>query len=151
MTALVRIAALASAGDDGVGGQAASLDDGGVDDGAELFRSERVTVVEEAAFAVDLADLESLDALGQPDFGHHQGGADFLYFGGALDLALGKEGTVPGLDLDLELAQFSSEAKWKAVRDDRLANSVTAKQQTNDLRQPDFLGAALAQLFLKLA
>lgn len=40
VSALVGVAALAAAGDDGVGGVAARLEDGGIDDGAESFGGE---------------------------------------------------------------------------------------------------------------
>ena len=69
-------------------GQAAGLENGGVHDAAEFFGGQRRAMIEEFAVAAGLGGFEGLDALGQADLGHHEGGADFFDFVGALEFAL---------------------------------------------------------------
>ena len=114
---LMRIAALPSAGHDGVGGQPAGLEDGGVDNRPQLFRSERIAVVNQTAFSVRFARTQSLDAFCQADFSHHQGGADFFHFLGRLDCAFGEKQAAPGLHADFHLLQFARQPKREKMRD----------------------------------
>src|SRR5436190_13081252 len=51
----VRITALAPAGHNGMGGLAAGLDDGGLDDGPKLLGGEWIIAIDQPAFAIDLA------------------------------------------------------------------------------------------------
>ncbi len=81
VAALVRIAALEAAGDDGVGGRASGVKHGGVHLGAKALGGEgSIAPLEEAAL-VRLARLKHIDAAAQAGLGHAQSGGergDFL-------------------------------------------------------------------------
>src|ERR1043166_1651781 len=147
--ALVRVAGLPAAGDDGVGGNAAGLDHGDVDYGAEFLRGQRHIVIKQFAVASDFGRFQNLDAFGQSDLGHHQGGADFFYFIGVLALAFGKEGSVANDDFDFQPAQFTGEAVGKIAGNKNLFQPVFPHDHGDDGTETIGRLAFALELFLR--
>src|SRR5208282_1428961 len=110
VAAFVRVAALRAAGDDGVTGQTARLDDGDVYDAAQFLGGQRHTVVGQFAVPANFRGFEGLDSLGEADFGHNEGAADFFDFIGAFELALREDAALLDADFDVVVAQFAGQA-----------------------------------------
>ena len=128
--------------------QSACLDDGGVNDGPKLLGSERVVMVNEAALAIDPGVLQRMNAFGQADLGHHEGGADLLHFGGGLDLALGEDVAAGGLHADLEIAKLPGEAERELVGNLDTLDAVGGQQVPDGLGQAGLLRAVLPEALL---
>ena len=115
MPLLVRIAGLSPTGDDGVGRQTASLNNGDIDDRAQFFGSQRDVVIHQPSSLADPGVFEGLNAFGEPDLGHHQGGADLFHFVGRLEFPFGEKVPFTDLDLDFQPAEFARQPVGKAV------------------------------------
>src|SRR5688572_12892575 len=114
----MRITGLLTAGHDGVSGDAAGLENGGVDDGAKALRCERSVAINEFAVTADLGVLDRLNSFGQSHLGHHECSADALDLLSRFSRALRKERSLLALHANPQAPQFLGDAQWKTAGND---------------------------------
>ena len=106
----MRIATLFAAGDDGVAGQAAGLQDGGVDDRPQLLRRQRNVVINRRRSRLIFAARSTCMASAMPTSAMTSAALIFFTSAGGLDLALGEEASGLGFDADAQPRQFGRQA-----------------------------------------
>src|SRR5262252_4204111 len=148
MAGFVRIAGLLAAGDDGMGGRAACLEDGSVNDRTQFFGGERDIMVEEAPAFAYLGRAQHLDGFGHADLSHRQRGADVADFLGRFLLALRKEIAQPGPDPNAGAAQAGYQAVGKVSRHNQTLDPLLAQNGRRDLGEAWAPDTSLAEFGL---
>lgn len=149
VTRLMRITALLAAGDDGVAGHSARLEDGGVDDGPEFFGGERSAVMDQSPVPGDSRRLERPDAFRHARLRHPQRRDDVSDFRRRFLFAFGKEGSGLGHRPDTEIVEFVGQAEGEIARHENRADPLfpeDAMDDTGEIRLPP---AALEELLLE--
>ena len=134
--AVVRIAGLVAAGDDGVEGRAALAEDGALDGEAEDLRRERPAGIAKRAALRPRGAEDGLGG-GEADGAEAVALADGGGLGVGLDLAIGKHRAVGRLEFHAEGAQFQEEGDGKVIGDAEAADVVGARELGDDLGRAD--------------
>ncbi len=126
VTALVRIAGLIAAGDNGGAvGLSALGHDGGFDGEAKTFGRERFTLLEKGA-AANLGGTEDGFGDGETDGAEAIALADGGGFGGGFDFPFGEERTAGELEFQAEFSEAEEEGGRKVVGDAEGVDAVSA-------------------------
>src|ERR1051325_286998 len=134
MTDFVWVARLLASRYDSVVGQSASLEDGGVDNGAQFFGRQGIVAINQTAIPAHFRVLESLNAFRESDFRHHERAADSLDLFGGLPGPFRKKCPRPAFHFDSQLAQFLGQAEWEAAGHDYLSDALLPQQELHDSR-----------------
>ena len=144
--AVVRIARLIAAGDDGVGGDAAGLEDRDLDGKFEDLARDEFAAVEKFA-AGDFAGAENFFGGGEAQRAAPVAFANGGGLGGCLDLALGKECAFRHFEIEAEFEEFFVNARGEIGGHGETRLPKIFRHEGDDLRRadlalrPEFAGA----------